>query len=431
MSAPTSSTQHVLCVLSEAQKQALSQDLDRFRPSGVLVFQDSPELALEQVGVLKPSLVLVGMSLDAMEGLEFLALLMRRHPDFSGKVVVVPDEGDPFPPIAQYRNASTGKSVTEETTLAQVVSWIEPLVPTQAKEPEPPPPVVEAPPRARPPIPQRPVAKPAIATGQQLPRPLVAKLAPANPVHAPPAVAIDAALATGVEAPPAVAVEAAPPLTADPPVVPRMAVERAAVAPSAPPDARSVEAVAARGRNWWPFAALAALAIAGLLAVVLARAESPRDSAAPAPEASPTTSALPGVPVGVPTSTPRPTPPAAAADFAELTTLPLRFERKSTQGVVAAPHQLDEIAKKLNHALKARPAARLEIGGHTSKEGPEYLHAKLGEQRALDAKRRLIERGIAEHRIVLRNYALTRPLPSVAGGDDLEGSRRVTVRLID
>jgi outer membrane protein OmpA-like peptidoglycan-associated protein/CheY-like chemotaxis protein len=446
MNAPISGVQHVLCVLSEAQKQALALDLDRYRSSGVeVVFQESPERALEQVGELKPPLVLVGMSLEGMEGLEFLALLMRRHADFPGKVVVLPDEGDPFPPMAQYRNASTGKSVTEETTLAQVLSWIEALAPAPAPRIPTPLPAAAAPARPRPPIPPRPIAKPPRAISVGAVEPPVPLVAPADPEPPPPPPAPAAPPPAAVELePPAAetaagAVDAVPParLDAAGPQAP-LAVARSQEAHPPAPAAASFRPIAASPliarvgrRKLLLFAALAALAIAGLLAVVFARAQSPSEQTAPTAPPRATASALPRAPVSVPAPAPSPPQPEPAEDFAELTTLPLRFDRTSTQGLVSVPGQLDAIAEKLASALKARPAARLEVGGHTSQEGPEYLHGKLGEQRAIDAKRRLVERGIAEHRIVLKNYAASRPLQGAGGGDDLDESRRVTVRLLD
>lgn len=125
---PTSQAPHVLCVLQPEQQTALSERLKLAGRSGLrLVFQESADAALDRLGSESPALVLVGMSLDTMEGLEFVAHLFKRHADFKGKVVVVPDDGDPFPPMAQYRDAASGKSVTEETNWQSIAGWLDTL----------------------------------------------------------------------------------------------------------------------------------------------------------------------------------------------------------------------------------------------------------------------------------------------------------------
>jgi CheY-like chemotaxis protein len=148
-------SERILCLLSEEQRHNAGADLDRLRRPGIeLLFADSPAAALDQIGRLRPRLVLVGMTLDEMEGLEFLARLFKRHADFQGRVVVLPDAGDPFPPMAQFRDASTGKSVTEETSLDQITSFIESLAPS-AERPVPAPPAEATKPPARPvPVPR-------------------------------------------------------------------------------------------------------------------------------------------------------------------------------------------------------------------------------------------------------------------------------------
>jgi outer membrane protein OmpA-like peptidoglycan-associated protein/CheY-like chemotaxis protein len=504
MNAPKSGVQHVVCVLSEAQRLGLGQQLERLRqPEVKLVFQDSPQLALDQIGELRPPLVLVGMSLDEMEGLEFLALLMRRHADFSGKVIVIPDEGDPFPPMAQYRDVASGKSVTQETTIAQVLSWIEALAPAPATaaapsatpapaaQPAPAPAAKPAPAPAAKPAPA-PAARPAPAPAAKPAPAPAAKPAPVPAVAAKPAAvpavaakpapapaakpaAVPAAAAKPAPAPaakpapvPAVAAKPAPlpavaakpaPLPAAEPAAaaePDVAAESGAepLIPEAPPAAEPPpRAVAAApppaepvidsskpntpaagaadlpARKWWLLlAALAALAVVILLVVVLAGQSREPDPAAPRTSGAPSAPPREAVAASIPPSTAQAKP---LPSFEELTTLPLRFDRKSTEGIVTEPGELDGLVSSLSRAMQERPKARLEVGGHTSKEGPEYLHGRLGERRALDAKRRLVERGIAEHRIVLNNYEAARPLPSAGGGDELDGSRRVTVRLID
>lgn len=133
----TSQAPHVLCVLQPEQQTALSEKLKLVGRSGLrIVFQDSADAALDQLKSEGPALVLVGMSLDTMEGLEFVAHLFKRQADFKGKVVVAPDDGDPFPPMAQYRDAASGKSVTEETDWPTIAGWLDALeAPAEPAEP--------------------------------------------------------------------------------------------------------------------------------------------------------------------------------------------------------------------------------------------------------------------------------------------------------
>ena len=76
---PSADAARVLCVLSSLQAEEYR---DEFMEIGAgqaeFVFEPSPETALEQLGGIDPSLVIVGMDLGSMEGLEFLAMLMRQ-----------------------------------------------------------------------------------------------------------------------------------------------------------------------------------------------------------------------------------------------------------------------------------------------------------------------------------------------------------------
>jgi outer membrane protein OmpA-like peptidoglycan-associated protein len=84
---------------------------------------------------LQPRLVIVGMSLGSMEGLEFLARLMQRYRSFDGKVVILPDKGDPFPPVMQFRDPATGRSITEEIDFGALKTLVDALTPADAARP--------------------------------------------------------------------------------------------------------------------------------------------------------------------------------------------------------------------------------------------------------------------------------------------------------
>lgn len=113
----------VLLVLSDEQRQELGDALQA--PSHKeLIFESNPENALDRVAHLHPSMVAIGMEVDGIDGLEILAMLLQRYREFSGKVIVLPMRGDPFPPIVQYRDAATGRSVPEEMSLDEALALI-------------------------------------------------------------------------------------------------------------------------------------------------------------------------------------------------------------------------------------------------------------------------------------------------------------------
>lgn len=140
----------VLCVLSIEQQEEYRAELESLRQFDVeLAMRESGEQALEEFGELSPVSVVVGMEIGGMEGLEFVALLMNRHPDYAGKVVVLPGRDDPFPPVLQQRNPVTGKSTTEQVELAEVATI---LLETTRGEPttDAPPPLATVAPTSRP-----------------------------------------------------------------------------------------------------------------------------------------------------------------------------------------------------------------------------------------------------------------------------------------
>jgi outer membrane protein OmpA-like peptidoglycan-associated protein len=118
----------VLCVLSSEQQEAYGSELATLQRSGLrFAFQESPEQALDGLGELSPVLVLVGMDVGTMEGLEFVALLFKRYPKFAQRVIVVPDKGDPFPPMMQFRDPKTGRSSTETVDFRAIQALVESL----------------------------------------------------------------------------------------------------------------------------------------------------------------------------------------------------------------------------------------------------------------------------------------------------------------
>ncbi|RLB51049.1 MAG: hypothetical protein DRJ42_17565, partial [Deltaproteobacteria bacterium] len=136
----TAAAPQVLWVLTLEQRVDYQADIASAKRPGVkFVFRDSPEDALDELEEINPSLVVVGMTNDEMDGLEFLAMLMRPKLGYEGNAIVLPDLGDPYPPMLQRRDAETGRSSTEEITVADLGKYVEALTaaPEAAQEPAP------------------------------------------------------------------------------------------------------------------------------------------------------------------------------------------------------------------------------------------------------------------------------------------------------
>jgi hypothetical protein len=154
MTSDTDRKELVLILLSTEQREAYAAELERFsRPGIQLKFEDSSEAGLDIAARALPAMIIVGMTIGMLEGLEFVALLMRACPKFPGKIVVLPDKGDPFPAVVQARDPATGKSSTENIDLAGVESLISALAANaRPVAPEAAPPPVASPPAAAPPV---------------------------------------------------------------------------------------------------------------------------------------------------------------------------------------------------------------------------------------------------------------------------------------
>ena len=125
----------VLVVLSDQQRDDYAMDFEPLEHAGVdFVYQSSADDALDGIVDLDPALVIVGMTTDTMDGLEFVAQLMRRYPKFDRKVVALPEKQDPFPPMIQWYDAARGRSSTEESSLAGVLDLVRSLAPASVPQ---------------------------------------------------------------------------------------------------------------------------------------------------------------------------------------------------------------------------------------------------------------------------------------------------------
>jgi len=82
-------------------------------------------------------------------------------------------------------------------------------------------------------------------------------------------------------------------------------------------------------------------------------------------------------------------------------------------------------------SLKANPAAKVEIAGHTDSRNSEWYNQGLGERRANVVRQYLISHGVAADRLVAKSYGESQP---VADNETEEGrvkNRRVELKVID
>lgn len=126
----------VLCVLSDEGRSRLEQKLHGLAHPGLLVVHEpSPRDALSRVAELGVALALVGNT-DEMESLELLATMLKHHGDLTAKIIVLPDEGDPFPPMMHWREA-TGGSQTREIAFDELDALLAELAGGSTPSPQP------------------------------------------------------------------------------------------------------------------------------------------------------------------------------------------------------------------------------------------------------------------------------------------------------
>jgi outer membrane protein OmpA-like peptidoglycan-associated protein len=359
----------VLVALSKEQCDLRASELARLEQLGAnLVVEESPDAAFAFIEKTHPRLVLVGMTVGAMEGLEFLATLLKRVPTFAGQVVVVPDKGDPFPPVLQRRDPVTRKTTTETIDFPRIEKLVEELAQPKSE------PVAAG----AAPVPVAPAT--AVAVGAAAPGPSV-----------PNAVAPQAFPETGTSAvpvsrsgPPTLLIVAAGVL-----VVTALGVGAMVLSRSTPPPAASVT-----------------------------RSAEPPTSAPPATQ--PAAQSNPVAPAAATGTTPAPT---NGPSLEQLTTLPLSFPQSSADFAITNAEELESVIGAIRRGLGG--GAKLEIGGHTSEEGAEQFNRDLSQRRANAVKRYMVSHGVPEGTIVVKAYQA-----SAASGGAAEANRRVTVRLI-
>jgi OOP family OmpA-OmpF porin len=361
----------ILFVLSQEQQQQYQAEIDGWRCDDLeFVFQSSADDALEQVEELDPRMTIVGMEVGPMEGLEFLALLMKRFAAYERPVVVLPAKEDPFPPVLHQRDKASGHSATDTIDLAHLGE----LIAIEARE------------AGKEPLGKISSAEQDFAGTAVTPKTFksspVSVVSPAASRLKWPLIGLAALLVCVVLGLAIFGGDDEAPAPADPtPVV-------------SPSDTPREPAVAT------PDPAAAASVPASAPAV-------PGSAAAASPDE----------------------PASDASELETLATLPLGFKAGGAKFALA-PGALDEVLRPYREQLDQNPRAKLEVGGHTSGEGASSVNRRLGRRRALQVKALLVKRGIAARRITVINYRETRPVASNDTPEGREQNRRVTLRLL-
>jgi len=132
-------SKYVLCVLLEKQQKEYQKELAQL---GLLdadfIFESDPEKALAAMGKSEPHMVIIGMDIGPLEGIEFMTMIMNRYPKYLMPVVMLPDKQDNLPPVAHTRDPSTGHSAVEDVELdylAKLISQPPPDVSSSTQTP--------------------------------------------------------------------------------------------------------------------------------------------------------------------------------------------------------------------------------------------------------------------------------------------------------
>ena len=105
-------------------------------------------------------------------------------------------------------------------------------------------------------------------------------------------------------------------------------------------------------------------------------------------------------------------------------TLPNLYFTQSTASLLPTSRP---VLNSLARTLRAQPALRLEIAGHTDNVGEPALNLHLSEKRAQVVRRYLVQQGIDSARLLARGYGGTRPVADNHDPQQRKRNRRVEV----
>lgn len=105
----------------------------------------------------------------------------------------------------------------------------------------------------------------------------------------------------------------------------------------------------------------------------------------------------------------------------------IRFRLSSSELLPQSRTVLDRAAS----TLQANKGLRVEIQGHTDASGDASYNQTLSEQRAQSVVRFLVNKGVAQQRLIAKGYGESRPIASNADADGRQKNRRVEFHIIN
>ena len=112
-----------------------------------------------------------------------------------------------------------------------------------------------------------------------------------------------------------------------------------------------------------------------------------------------------------------------------------QYKRTYRLDVHFAPNRSDlyPAAKKevdnLLGEMQKNPTMKVEVAGHTDNVGDDKLNMQVSQKRANAIKSYLVEKGVAEKRIVAKGYGETAPVGDNATEDGRNRNRRIEIRM--
>jgi outer membrane protein OmpA-like peptidoglycan-associated protein len=89
--------------------------------------------------------------------------------------------------------------------------------------------------------------------------------------------------------------------------------------------------------------------------------------------------------------------------------------------------QLTEFVTNPMGPIKTMPQAKVCVGGHSDKTGPETINVEFGQRRADAVAKYLVELGVPQPRIVTQSLGSSKPLVVTGPGISETANRRVEV----
>jgi outer membrane protein OmpA-like peptidoglycan-associated protein len=103
------------------------------------------------------------------------------------------------------------------------------------------------------------------------------------------------------------------------------------------------------------------------------------------------------------------------------------FASDSTALSKRARDQIAGFVTNSTGPVKAMPKAKVCVGGHSDRTGPEPINVEVAQRRADAVAKYLVELGVPQERIVTRSLGSAKPLVVTAPGTSEISNRRVEV----